>query len=329
MTGNHDKLQSGRPRRTPLFSGCESPAGKIAPANSSSGTIATVNNSSGTIATSNNSSGTIATANNSSGTIATANNVVAVPVPSYNKQKYIDVIKEALNSGDGNNVLISQSIFNGVFQRIFGKHSIYGNRRTMTMSGGCQNIHEIINKHFAQGFAILSWQADDNQFYMMMIEINWKQRTKVFRKVAEVDWNVAGYITSCMSYGSDYRVVLTTGDSTYSGTQTILTERHWNEVIQQMKVEYNAGKIITAICFNRGQQEYMVVMTSSSRGQKSRWFEKNDHKGRKSWLKENLQSKYYPTLVFQGPEFPNHVLLVISTDINRKGYILMTNYQIA
>ena len=291
MTGNHDKLPSGRPRRTPIFSGENLSKGKHA-----------------------------------NREIYESNSVINLS-RDIQKIGYIELVREAINFRYGPYKLVSQTICNGVFCGIFQKDSVHSYKILLFFKPEkLDDVIKIANKYKTENYGVLSLAADSNRMYMIMSPADWEQRIEVFEDIDELEnLDLQGYrISTCISQDSRYLVVLTVS-TLKKKDKYIFIAGSFEEAIALILYQNKSGKIVTNICYNRGKMEYLVVMESSANRQILEFFEIDEEWKRNRRLEEIISSGYYPTLVFQTPAEPYSVLIVLSSNKNGDEFCLRMN----
>ena len=220
-------------------------------------------------------------------------------------------------------MLISQTICEESFSGIFGSHKRYKSRAaSWCEKSSYEDLIEYIKRKWKDGKTIFSLEADDDtgSFYVFMVNGYGNGQTiiKQLSKVKE-KWDDGWKITSCTSKGSTYYIVMTGNvDGYHSKSQTYFTHNSWSDVESKIDEYYEAGKIITSICYNQGLEKYLVVMTKSFAGQTYKWT--NSPTKLSKWMDDKSKNKgYHPTIVFKDPNDDN-ILVVMTSEEQRSGY---------
>ena len=239
----------------------------------------------------------------------------------YDLVKYANLIKSHVTNSD--KMLISQTICEEIFSGIFGWHKIYKSKAaSWCKKSSYDDLVEHVKRKWKDGRNIFSLEVDDEtgSYYVYMVNGygNGQTIVKQLSKIRD-KWDDGRKITSCTSKGSTYYIVMTGKvDRFHSKSQTYFTRSSWSDVESKINKHYEYGKIITSICYNQGLEEYLVVMTKSSDGQRYKWTTSSSK--RSKWMDEMYEDEdYHPTIVFKDPNDDN-ILVVMTSDEHRSGY---------
>ena len=142
----------------------------------------------------------------------------------------------------------------------------------------------------------------------------------------EENWEEGYMITACAARGSAFYVVMTQDTNEYEGDQTYFTCNSWGKVDNKIDKEYNEGNVITGICYSTGLGKYFVVMTETPQCQRYNWSDNTT--ARNNWMDKKCKKGFHPTIIFKDPT-DKKILVVVTEDENRSGYVNRINYKMA
>ncbi|XP_075244680.1 uncharacterized protein LOC142338694 isoform X2 [Convolutriloba macropyga] len=231
---------------------------------------------------------------------------------------------------DCSEMLLSQSVYGGEFYGIFDTHSeLKGDTKCWVSSWA--NVVDFINQGYNDNYNVYSHQIDQktgSNYVYMMKRFGKGQKYQSVKGANEVDRSERFWITNITSDGTWFRVTLTSNPPGYKGSQRVSTASSWSLIREKIKEGYHSGKIITDVCYNTGEEMYMLVMSESSSGQQYKWFGPNDNTERAEWLDQQFVKKQYPTIVFRDPSHDKY-LLVTTSDSNRSSFLFIPGFQLA
>ena len=136
-------------------------------------------------------------------------------------------------------------------------------------------------------------------------------------------------ITACAAQGSSFYIIMTKDTKEYTGkAQEWFTRSTWKKIASEIDRGYKERKGITGICYSTGLGQYFVVMTEMPEGQSYKWFENTGegNAAKREWMRKKLDKDgFYPTIIFKDPTDDN-LLIVMTQDKNRSGYLCRYNY---
>ncbi len=256
------------------------------------------------------------------------------PITSgYNEVEYTDFISSHIKNSA--NILVSQSLCNGTFSGCFAPSNMYSPRPALTwgIRKDYDSFLEFVKEKWkwinGKSFSIYSLACDENLGFGVFFTENYgTAQTIILTGNTEIQkkYDEGFMITACAARGSTFYVVMTKDTEEYKGkAQTWITGDTWTEACDKISEKYKERKIITGICYSTGLKQYGVVMTESSEGQTSRWFD--DGPDTNNWMDEQHQVGYHPTVIFKDPT-NNKIFVVMTTDKNRTDYIYRINYKL-
>lgn len=155
---------------------------------------------------------------------------------------------------------------------------------------------------------------------------------KVVKKLSRIKkYKDIGYkITACATEGQLFYIIMTEDAENYKGKiQTWFTSPDWSRVETKVHRGYQAGKIITGICFSNTLKKYFVVLTQTQQKQCYAWQVDNtieEQREREKFVREKEKKGFYPSVIFTDPN-NGQTLFVMTKDESIKSCICKVNYK--
>ena len=241
------------------------------------------------------------------------------PIPERHRLvKYYDFIYSIIMNND--KMLISQSIYHNYLSAVFARNERYTAKDSACWKGRSYGeLLECVERK--RGFRIYSLAADDatGMFFMYMLQGYGGRDQSIITELSDIEekWKEGKKITCCTSLGDRYYIVMTENVVGSQGKQFLITHSSWPDVESMIEKYYKEGKIITALCYNVGRQEYLVVMATSRATQSFEWRRHSGSNGFDiSMEDEEEDNEKHITLVFKDPK-DNRNLVVRTSDKHR------------
>ena len=222
-------------------------------------------------------------------------------------------------------VLISQSLFNGHFSGCFATSTLYSPRpaQTWALRSDYESLVQLARETWNKGQMIYSFACDENRGFGLFFMEKFGTDQCILRGTSGIEekWNEGFKITACAARESTIYVIMTKNTREYKGkSQKWFTGNTWNDVKEEIKMEYNKGKAISGICYSSGLKQYFVVMTATTKGQNYMWFQDScEASACGNWVHKRYLEGYHPTIIFNDPS-DNKILVVMTTDDSRSDY---------
>ena len=252
----------------------------------------------------------------------------------YGTVAYTDFISSHIfNSQD---ILISQSMHNGVFSGIFASSKLY-NPRPATSWGIRRNYDaflEFVKEEWkwvnGRSKGIYSLACDEKFGFGVFFMEGYGTTQVIINSMDDLkkEWDDGLRITSCAALDSTFYIVMTKDTKEYDGKrQTCSTRSTWTDTREKIREGYKEGRVITGICYSTGLKQYLLVMTKMPQEQTYRWFGNTERIARSDWEQEKFKQGFHPTIIFKDPT-GNETLSVMTKDENRSGYKRRAYYKL-
>ena len=229
------------------------------------------------------------------------------------------------------NILISQSVHNGLFSGIFASSKLY-NPRPATSWGIRRNYDEflVFAKEEWKSKEIYSLACDEKFGFGAFFMNGYGTKQVIIESTGDIEkqWDDGLKITSCAALDSTFYIIMTEDTKEYHGKQQIwFTRSTWKETNDEIQEGCKEGKSVTGICYSTGLKQYLVVMTKMPQGQTYRLFDTTERIVERNWESEKFKQGFHPTIIFKDPT-NNKTLRVMTKDENRSGYVRRANYEL-
>ena len=229
------------------------------------------------------------------------------------------------------NILISQSVHNGLFSGIFASSKLY-NPRPATSWGIRRNYDEflVFAKEEWTSKEIYSLACDEKFGFGAFFMNGYGTKQVIIESTGDIEkqWDDGLKITSCAALDSTFYIIMTEDTKEYHGKQQIwFTRSTWKETNDEIQEGCKEGKSVTGICYSTGLKQYLVVMTKMPQGQTYRLFDTTERIVERNWESEKFKQGFHPTIIFKDPT-NNKTLRVMTKDENRSGYVRRANYEL-
>ena len=229
------------------------------------------------------------------------------------------------------NILISQSVHNGLFSGIFASSKLY-NPRPATSWGIRRSYDEFLvfaNEEW-KSKEIYSLACDEKFGFGAFFMNGYGTKQVIIESTGDIEkqWDDGLKITSCAALDSTFYIIMTEDTKEYHGKQQIwFTRSTWKETNDEIQEGCKEGKSVTGICYSTGLKQYLVVMTKMPQGQTYRLFDTTERIVERNWESEKFKQGFHPTIIFKDPT-NNKTLRVMTKDENRSGYVRRANYEL-
>ena len=243
----------------------------------------------------------------------------------YDTVDYTDFIRSYIFNSE--NILISQSMQDGFFSRIFASSKLY-NPRPATTWGIRRNYDEF--RVFAKrerksvngkSKRIYSLACDEKFGFGVFFMEGYGTKQAIIDCTDDIreHWNDGRKITSCAALHSTFYIIMTKDTKEYHGKQQKwFTRSTRRETKDEIRKGYRERKAITGICYASGLKLYFVVMTALRRAQCFKWFGTTKRRAKRDWEDEKYDQGFHPTIIFNDPT-DKKTLIVMTKDENRSG----------
>lgn len=233
-------------------------------------------------------------------------------------------------------VVSSQSIHNGFLSAYFVTSKLHDPRPAVDwkICTDSKSFSDFVKEQRKKSMMIYSLAIDEgirSSFGVFLLK-NYGTNQVVLKRVSRIrKFRENGFkITACAAQGKSFYVIMTKGAEKYKGKiQTWFTGQEWRHAEKKIKKGYQAGKIITGICYSHILKKYLVVMTQTQQKQCYFWQVDNtskEQRKREKIVREIEKEGFYPSVIFTDPN-NGQTLLVMTKDKSIQSCICKVNYK--
>lgn len=231
-------------------------------------------------------------------------------------------------------ILSSQSMHNGFLSAYFVTSKLHDPRPAVNweIHKDYQSFMASVKEQRKKSMMIYSLAFDEGSGFGVFLLKKYGTNQKVVRKLPRIKkYRDIGYkITACATDGQSFYIIMTEDAEKYKGKiQTWFTSPDWSRVETKVQRGYQAGKIITGICFSNTLKKYFVVMTQTQQKQCYAWQVDNtieEQREREKFVREKEKKGFYPSVIFTDPN-NGQTLFVMTKDQSINSCICKVNYK--
>ena len=261
-------------------------------------------------------------------------NLLDFPITSgFDSICYSKFLDSFINNS--NNIVPSQSMHNGYLSAYFVKSKLYTPRPEVKW-GIRRNFDSFLafaNKHERKtSMRIYSLAFDEVRRFGVFLMKNYGTEQVVLKSTSRIKtYGKLGFkITACAPLGQSFCIVMIKGVQRYNGrSQRYFTRPAWSDVETEIKKGYQAGEIITGICYSNELKKYFLVMTKMPRKQCYAWQVDNTNeewRKREKFVEEQGEKGFYPSVIFTDPT-NDQTLFVMTQDESIESCTCKVNYK--
>ena len=231
-------------------------------------------------------------------------------------------------------VVSSQSIHNGFLSAYLVTSKLHDPRPAVDWQifTDYKKFFAFVREQRKKSMMIYSLAFDEGSSFGVFLLKNDGTDQRVLKRVSSIrKYRENGFkITACAAQGKPFCVIMTEDAENYKGKiQTWFTGQEWRHAEKKKKKGYQAGKIITGICYSHILKKYLVVMTQTQQKQCYAWQVDNtieEQRKREKIVREREEEGFYPSVIFTDPN-NGQTLFVMTKDESIQSCICKVNYK--
>ena len=260
-------------------------------------------------------------------------NLLDFPITSgFDLISYSKFLKSFIKNSQ--RVVSSQSIHNGFLSAYFVTSKLHDPRPAVDWQifTDFKKFFAFVREQRKKSMMIYSLAFDKGSGFGVFLLKKYGTDQKVVRKLSRIKkYKDIGYkITACATEGQSFYIIMTEDAEKYKGKiQTWFTSPDWSRVETKVQRGYQAGKVITGICFSSTLKKYFVVMTQTQQKQCYAWRVDNtieEQREREKFVREKEKEGFYPSIIFTDPN-NGQTLFVMTKDESINSCICKVNYK--